>query len=36
MIIPDLNLLIYAYDATSLHHARAAKWCVSCLSGASR
>ena len=33
MIIPDLNLLIYAYDETSPHHARAAKWWTSCLSG---
>ena len=34
MIIPDLNPLIYAYDATSPYHARASKWWVSCLSGA--
>ncbi|MBV8841268.1 MAG: type II toxin-antitoxin system VapC family toxin [Bryobacterales bacterium] len=33
MIIPDLNLLIYAYDSTSPFHTRARDWWVSCLSG---
>jgi toxin-antitoxin system PIN domain toxin len=33
MIIPDVNLLIYAYDSTSPWHERAANWWASCLSG---
>ncbi len=33
MIIPDINLLIYAYDSTSPWHERAGKWWTSCLSG---
>ena len=33
MIIPDVNLLVYAYDSTSPSHARASKWWASCLSG---
>ena len=33
MIIPDINLLIYAYDSTSSWHDRAQKWWASCLSG---
>ena len=33
MIIPDINLLIYAYDSTSPWHKQAAKWWTSCLSG---
>lgn len=33
MIIPDLNLLIYAYDSTSPHHQQASEWWISCLSG---
>lgn len=33
MIIPDINLLIYAYDSTSPWHERAAKWWNLCLSG---
>jgi toxin-antitoxin system PIN domain toxin len=28
MIIPDVNLLIYAYDATSQHHAKSREWLV--------
>ena len=35
MIIPDVNLLIYAYDQGSPFHARAAKWWGACLSGSS-
>ena len=33
VIIPDINLLIYAYDSTSPWHERASKWWASCLSG---
>lgn len=33
MIIPDANLLIYAYDATSPFHARARAWWEGVLSG---
>ena len=33
MIIPDINLLLYAYDASSPFHARAAAWWQGCLSG---
>ena len=34
MIIPDINLLLYAYDAASPFHAKAAAWWQECLSGA--
>lgn len=33
MIIPDINLLLYAYDADSPVHAKAAAWWQACLSG---
>jgi hypothetical protein len=33
MIIPDINLLLYSYDADSLFHAKAAVWWQTCLSG---
>lgn len=33
MIIPDINLLLYAYDAGSPFHAKAAGWWQGCLSG---
>lgn len=33
MIIPDTNLLVYAYDSSSPWHERAADWWASCLSG---
>src|SRR5262245_7161376 len=33
MIVPDINLLLYAYDQSSLFHAKAAAWWRSCLSG---
>src|SRR3970040_812862 len=33
MIVPDVNLLLYAYDATARFHAPAAAWVRSCLSG---
>ena len=35
MIIPDANLLIYAYDESSIHFARAREWWESVLSGRS-
>jgi len=34
MIVPDANLLLYAYDRDSQHHARAAAWLSSVLTGA--
>jgi hypothetical protein len=33
MIVPDVNLLLYAYDATSPFHSKAAVWWRACLSG---
>ena len=33
MIIPDINLLLYAHDSSSSFHAKAAGWWQSCLSG---
>ena len=33
MIIPDSNLLLYAYNEASPHHAGAKSWWESCLSG---
>lgn len=33
MIVPDLNLLLYAYDARSPHHRAAAAWWESCVNG---
>jgi hypothetical protein len=33
MIIPDVNLLLYAYDEASPFHARAKSWWSNCLSG---
>ncbi|MFZ4777486.1 MAG: TA system VapC family ribonuclease toxin [Terrimicrobiaceae bacterium] len=33
MIVPDANLLIYAYDTTSAHHAKARTWWEERLSG---
>ncbi len=33
MIIPDVNLLLYAYDTSAPAHARAAEWWQECLSG---
>ena len=33
MIIPDANLLLYAYNSDSPFHKRAANWWESCLSG---
>ena len=33
MIVPDVNLLIYAYDSSSPLHLRAASWWQACLMG---
>jgi toxin-antitoxin system PIN domain toxin len=33
LILPDINLLLYAHDAESPFHARAADWWQGCLSG---
>ena len=33
MIVPDANLLLYAYDASSPFHGRAVDWWEACLSG---
>jgi toxin-antitoxin system PIN domain toxin len=33
VIIPDINLLLYAYDASSPFHPKAAGWWQDCLSG---
>ena len=32
MIIPDVNLLLYAYDSTSAFHSKASIWWQNCLS----
>lgn len=34
MIIPDLNLLLYAYDTAAENHESAVSWWESCLNGA--
>jgi hypothetical protein len=36
MIIPDVNLLIYAYDSSSPHHDAAGKWWKGCMTGKDR
>lgn len=33
MIVPDLNLLLYAYDASSPDHTAAAAWWEGCMNG---
>ena len=33
MLIPDVNILIYAYDSTAPHHAAARRWWESTLGG---
>jgi toxin-antitoxin system PIN domain toxin len=33
VIVPDLNLLLYAYDAASPHHAAASSWWEECING---
>jgi uncharacterized protein len=34
VIVPDVNLLLYAYDSASPFHERARQWWSDCLSGA--
>ena len=34
MIVPDLNLLVYAYNADAPQHDAARRWWEACLSGA--
>lgn len=36
MIVPDVNLLIYAYDSMCAHHAAAARWWTERLNGDER
>jgi predicted nucleic acid-binding protein len=36
MILPDANLLLYAYDQSSPFHARAKAWCERIMSGPRR
>lgn len=33
MIIPDVNLLVHAYDSSSPHYAAAAEWWTACMTG---
>lgn len=33
MIVPDANLLLYAYDSASPFHAKASRWWSACLTG---
>jgi len=33
MIIPDVNMLVYAYDSSSVHHETAAEWWKRCMTG---
>lgn len=33
MIVPDVNLLLYAYDPSSAHHAAAGKWWEQTIAG---
>lgn len=33
MILPDVNLLVYAYDSSSVHHDAAAGWWKRCMTG---
>lgn len=33
MIVPDANLLLYAYDGSSVFHQQATEWWSDCLSG---
>ena len=33
MIVPDANLLLYVYDASSPFHSKSAAWLSACLSG---
>ena len=36
MILPDANLLLYAYDQSSLFHPKAAAWCEDIMTIATR
>jgi len=33
MILPDVNMLVYAYDSSSVHHDAAAGWWKRCMTG---
>ena len=33
MIVPDINLMVYAYDSSSAHHAAAGVWWTGCMTG---
>ena len=33
MILPDVNMLVYAYDSSSRHHEKARQWWEDCLNG---
>lgn len=33
MIVPDVNMLVYAYDSSAVHHSLAAKWWTRCMTG---
>lgn len=33
MIVPDVNMLVYAYDSSSVHHEAAAEWWKHCMTG---
>jgi len=33
MIVPDVNMLVYAYDSSSAHHEAAAEWWKRCMTG---
>lgn len=33
MIVPDVNMLVYAYDSSSVHHEAAAGWWKRCMTG---
>jgi uncharacterized protein len=33
VIVPDLNLLLYAYDSSSPHHSTASAWWEGCING---
>lgn len=33
MIVPDVNMLVYTYDSSSVHHDVAAEWWKRCMTG---
>jgi toxin-antitoxin system PIN domain toxin len=33
MIVPDVNMLVYAYDSSSVHHETAGGWWKRCMTG---